>query len=250
MHEKNLLNECPIRYGILFDLFRRSTNEEELIIDKILEKIKLKKHRNSLLDIGASDGNLIQKIMKFFNNTYAIEKRDDSTLFLDSLGIDVLENIWEDYKGRKKFDFILASHVFYYFPTSDWKMHLLKMMKLLNKEGILIVITNSIESEYTDFLRTFYHKILGEKFILESIFTYADNSNKDFKVTKERISTDIFLENKTHFLSMCEFWLGSSKENWGEIHEEISDYYTTLKNRSPQGKTIKLDLDVLCIVRR
>jgi len=250
MHEKNMMNEDADKYGVLFDLFRRSSNEEEKIMQIIISEIKKKESCKSLLDIGAGDGTITQKIIKYFDEVYAVEKRNDCRLFLKALGIKMLCKDWTKFVETQKFDVILASHVFYYFPIPEWKTHISKMLKLLNDDGMLILITNSTNIEYSTFIKKTYPKIIGHEFTFASVVDNLDLVPETYEISINRISTEISLENKEHFLSMCEFWLGSSRKNWGETMKEISETYNNLEDYAPKGKLLKQNVDILIIKKK
>lgn len=92
-----------------FLLFRRSTDEIQIIIDEISKTIS-PININNFLDIGAGSGELTKTIVKKFKikNTIAIDKYNFNKKL--SKNIVFLKKDWSDFVYSRKFDFILSVH--------------------------------------------------------------------------------------------------------------------------------------------
>jgi len=242
---KKLISINPEKYGILFDLFRRSSNEEKILVDKILTSFGYKKY-NSLLDIGAGDGSITQKLMPYFDDITAIDRLDSNIYFLRSLGIEAEKCLWEIYQTNKLYDIILASHIIYHFPTKNWTKEIMRMEEILNSNGKMFIIINSQDGEFADFSKYFYPKIHKKQLELISSNEIISNLRKQgTNVTNTPLESEVIFENKTHFLSLCKFLLDYDFDENEPIKNELDKYFSSLnlvgKDRCRRKMVIQQD---------
>lgn len=244
----SLISADTEKYGILFDLLRRSSDEETVLTGKLLDYLG-KRRYHSLLDIGAGDGSITQKLMPYFDEVTAIDRLDSNIYFLKSLGIDAKKSLWEDYQTDASFDIILASHLIYYFPLGNWVNEMIRMREFLEPDGQLLVVVNSAEGEYADFLRQFYKKF--HKTNLEQV-----NSTKLVtKLRKQGIDADydsfqssVVFENKAHFLALCRFLIDCDFDEKHPLNAELSEYYHHLAPlEHEQRRILTLSEDLIVI---
>ncbi|MBL7160459.1 MAG: methyltransferase domain-containing protein [Candidatus Aenigmarchaeota archaeon] len=142
-------------YAKAFETFTKSTTQHRdainYITNNILSKTDVKKLKNNgwrVLDIGAGVGDEIIPIIKFLNsygNTklFALgpSKKELDTFEgrIEEAGIDakIIRSNWEKYEPKVKFDFIIASHVFYH--IKNWETMIPKVIDSLNDNGVAII---------------------------------------------------------------------------------------------------------------
>ncbi len=251
MVEDTLLENNQVIYGILFDLFRRSSNETEVITEKLISSFGSNTF-TSLLDIGAGDGTITQKLMPYFDEVYAVEFRPDNIYFLQSLGINVVKGKWEDISLSKSFDRILVSHFLYYIPTNQWKREVLRMIDLLEPKGNLYMILNSVSGEYTEMMTQFHQKVHSRELINHPSSRILVNILKEeaAKFTQETLRTKIVFENKHHFLSLCQFYFGLELNAFKKISSDLEKYYSGLRSIGKKDrKFIELDINLITITK-
>jgi len=127
---------------------------------------------DTALEIGFADGNLTENLVKFFKNVVAI---DGSKFYcnrvkeiIKSKNLEVVETIYEDYKGKDKFHTIVLSHIIEHVENPG---HLLEWSKeRLKRDGVIIIITNSTGS---------LHRHMGTKLgILKSPEDFTEYDKK------------------------------------------------------------------------
>lgn len=244
--QTELISSDQVKYGILFDLLRRSSNEEDVLINRILAELSPRRER-SLLDIGAGDGSITQKLMSHFTKVDAIDRLNHSVYFLESLGITTENGLWEDYKSEESYDVVLACHVMYYFPTREWVPEMMRMRQLLKSNGKLFVIVNSQEGGYADFLDSFYQMVHGNS--LEqphSLELSLKLQEEGVDVSLDTIESEVTFENRRHYLALCKFLLDYDFSDDNPIKSELERYFSTLPIRGGRRRMqIKEDFIVI-----
>ena len=244
MSEETLLEQNTPKYGILFDLLRRSSTETDIITNRILQDAK-----GSLLDIGANDGLITQKLIPHFNRTVAIERTESEMYVLNTLGIETHNCLWEDFESNEKFDRILASHIIYYFTNNSIEQ-CKKMQDYLNPNGKAFIIYNAHQNEHSEFMNTFYPELHNGV----SPFEHTKNLEKKLKhaninCEKETLAFQIEYLNEAHFQGLASFFIDHEIQDSTELSKEIKNYYRTkLEPKNQTGiKKMNVDLDFITI---
>jgi len=107
------------------------TQEESEFINKYINK------KSYILDIGGGSGRHALPLIKKGNEVVVIDTNENAIKLAQERGIkdSYCINIF-DYESNKKFDAIISIEAFDYFDNIS--MLLLKINKLINKEGILL----------------------------------------------------------------------------------------------------------------
>ncbi len=124
--------------------FIESTNEKNLLVEKIADLLKGKPNK-SCLEIGLGiSPYFAQRLSKIFNRYIIVERR----LIKEKLPKDVemINEDWEQTKLKEKFDVIIASHILYYFKNKERMLN--KMFEHLNEGGRIIFVVNGKSSDY------------------------------------------------------------------------------------------------------
>lgn len=149
----------------LYGKFIESTNEKDLLVNKISNLLK-GNLKNSCLEIGLGiPPYFAKKLSKEFDKYVVLEKR----LIKEKLPnrVELITADWENAKINQKFDVIIASHVIYYFK--DKKKALEKMLSSLNEGGKIFFVVNGKTSDYGP-LKYAFSKMIKSK----CIFTYEE----------------------------------------------------------------------------
>lgn len=153
----------------------------------------------NFLDVGSGSGELTVPLIKVFQKksmsslrTYVLDPSMEELKTLnEKLGSEGLKNAknsyihsrWEDFKPMIEFDFILASHTFYY--LSKWQRSLQKMYNCLRKGGCICIILQSKSSDLYDFRSKFMAPARGKQYFKigssEEICKILDSLNIEYK---------------------------------------------------------------------
>lgn len=222
---KTLLEKNPVRYGILFDLFRRSSNETDVLLQRLIEPIS-NSPKQSLLDIGAADGTLTQKLMPYFDRIVAIEKEENNVYALRALGIEAHHMLWEDFKTDEKFEVVLASHILYYFNEESYLSECQRIREHLTPNGVGHVIINAHEGGYYNLINSFYPLVHNGNRPFSKMSNLEERLHQNnVRCSNERLIATISFENLTHFLHLCQFFLDCELKDAGNIKGPLKKYY-------------------------
>ena len=122
-----------------FSFYLKYTKEKEILAKELISLFR-KLKVNSVLDIGAGNGDLASLIFNQVKRYVAIEPRKKFVKSLKDKEINVIEDNFPCNIGNKKFDFILCSHST---PSlkKDYEPFLKVAFEKLNKNGNLLLIT-------------------------------------------------------------------------------------------------------------
>jgi len=217
-----------------YNKFVRSTNEKNLLVNKISDILAGKPHK-SCLEIGlGTSPYFAQQIAGNFEKYVVVERH----MVKDPLpnGAQLVNTDWEDVQLEEKFDAIIASHVIYYFKNK--KNAVEKMFDSLNNGGRVIFVVNGKESDYGP-LKLFFSELVGEKYK----FTYDEL----LKILKGREIREYTLSSEIRFSSFEELFdtLRLSFDNYPDKYEkfraEIIEYF----KKNIRGKKFILDQKII-----
>ncbi len=124
-------------------IFKKISKEAEVIADNTIKYVN--KHAKSILDIGSGTGFISRHIAN------QIHKKDCKITFVDPIwnpdgdlqqNESFIQQDWQDFKSKEKFDLILFSHVIVWFPEKDRNKLILKATNFLKENGQIIIIEN------------------------------------------------------------------------------------------------------------
>jgi hypothetical protein len=154
-------------YKEYFRWFLEQTDQKQKAWDWFEQELLPKlKSRQVLIDLGSGNGELLSKFLPLFKRCIAIEPNP-------AFGEDLLALIpSEDYYHTtilgspdlgSNADLIIASHVKYYLPTSEWKVTTERAISWLKPGGCLVEI---LKNQYADFNQMIAH-FLGQEQVVE-----------------------------------------------------------------------------------
>lgn len=156
-------NEDGFQFKQQFDLLSTHTPEYELTVPYIVEHVV--NHlptREHFVDIGAGRGNLSKPLSKHFSETSIVEPNKPyyqeilAWAAKSKVAITGYNDTWLNVDmGGKCADLFLMSHVLYYVPSDYWLTFINKAYELLNPEGRIVIILNSLTNDVTRLYKEF-----------------------------------------------------------------------------------------------
>lgn len=179
----------------VFQRYIALTNQKQILVDKVCEKIisNNKSNKLSFIDIGCADGMVTTKIIDRLKDTYqldinAIEK---STPLIDEFksktnyDINFINEDIESIKILPKADFILMSHVISYIDNQE--QFLKKVIDSLNEKGIGLII---ISNDSSDDVKVLSRKETNNK-VLDNINQILINNQIKFDIEVVESTIDV-----------------------------------------------------------
>lgn len=151
-----------IQFKEQFDFLSTHTPEYEFTVPYIVEHVvnRLGQHAH-FMDIGAGRGNLCKPLSAYFEQTTIVEP---NKIYFDELHawgqkkqivLDGFNSDWLKVNTDKCADLILMSHVMYYVPAEYWLYFFYKAYELLNPNGRIVIILNSLTNDITRLYKEF-----------------------------------------------------------------------------------------------
>jgi SAM-dependent methyltransferase len=137
-------------YTQSFEMYLSHTDEKKVLLKAILKEILTLKPE-SVLDIGAGNGDLAIPLSKEVEVYKAIEQKSDFAKKLRVAGIEVYEEVFPFATGRQ-YDFVLVSHALPW-KSSNFKLFIEGMVPEIKKGGFALIITYDDEvGEWNDLM--------------------------------------------------------------------------------------------------
>lgn len=225
-----------------FETFLKYSDEKKkssAVLSSIL-KNQIKKNNFSILDIGSGNGDyIIQSLLKAkINHTIELTLLEPASALFKSLQKNVsslpntvltklVNRTWQSFNPIKRFDLILASHLYHIPKDKDYENYS-KMINFLNDGGILVLVLREKDDFYNlkkKYGTMLFGKDFNPKCIEESIKTFdrlkAEGSKISSKLLQSRSTLRIPLEtNYSDAISILEFILDIE---WRKIKPEIQN---------------------------
>ena len=124
------------------EFFGKSSNEKEVIAELVSREILpgLKKRR-TMLDIGTGNGRLAKEIGRHFRRVTTIDSHQQKWALLWRFE-HIRDTFPSDELNDRQFDFVLGSHVLYYFNSALWPNVAMDAVAKLEKGGKAVFIIN------------------------------------------------------------------------------------------------------------
>lgn len=222
-----------------FETFLSKTDQKENTNKFLIENSPVKE-KQKILSIGAGSGEDVFGFLKHLKSkgtSFEFYYLDPSELsfkkFEEKAGesnltehiSSVINNKFETFETKEKFDTIIASHVFYY--IEKWKESLSKIAGMLNKDSKAFIIMQSKNSDNFKFRNIFLEK----EHYGEELIDVIKELNLDYdteKIISTLDVTDTTLENNKLFSSgkqLLSFLLRTNYNNLNnKIKSEINKY--------------------------
>lgn len=147
-----------------------------------------RKKPNSLLDLGCGEGRLLLKYSRQFKEVYALEP-DPQRMHIAKQKIIkrkikkviFISNLLQNAKlPENYFDVIICSHVIQHIPTTELECFIKKINRLLQKEGILVLLTSHSRSDKEKYIEgSIIHNELVEKEISKRRYNKMISNTKN-----------------------------------------------------------------------
>jgi len=218
--------------------FVSSTNEKDILIDKISDLLAGRK-TTSCLEIGLGiSPYFAQKLSSKFQRYFIIEKRIITEKIPE--GVALINADFEYSEMTRKFDVIIASHVIYYFADNEKVIK--KIFSLLNPGGTVFFVVNGKTADYGP-LKLAFSKLIGSKYI----FTY-DSLLKLLTGEKHREytvpSTILFADYEDLFIT-----LKLSFDTYPEEYESLKSRVIEYLKKQVKGNKFIIDQKIIEVMK-
>lgn len=204
---------------ILFEDFVNHTDEKEKVEQAIIDILNQKKPK-TLLNIGSGFDTLSQ-LKEFPESIDKITVVEKNTSYVQSYTdnkTDVVYADFEFWESEEKYDFILASHVLFYF--NDKKSAIEKMLSHLNPNGAVVFIAHSPTDDYKK-LKDFVFGFHGKKYT----FTYDKLANilNELGSEYEEVKVQCLVNAKSvdELYKVLRLWFEMDLKSYYEHEKEI-----------------------------
>lgn len=217
-----------------FDKFVQSTNEKDLLVNKISDILTGKPHKKCLeIGLGTSPY-FAQKLAQDFEHYVIIERRKVQEPLPDY--VSLINDDWENVQLGEKFDVVIASHVIYYFK--DKKAAIKKMFDSLQNGGRTIFVVNGKESDYGP-LKLFFSKLIGEMYK----FTYDEL----LEILQEKEVKEYTLPSEICFSSFDDLFdtLRLSFDNYPNEYQKLKPKIIEYFKQKIRGKKFIIDQKII-----
>lgn len=247
---KNKGDETP------FETFLRYTDEKENS-SKMLAGIVSQTSRASILDIGTGNGEYLEMVLSKTQNSAnsyltLLEPSLDlvtqlKTRFLHRREVKIINLELNDFSTDEKFDIVLASHLFYHIPKSEWKHQLSKMLSFIKPDGKLIVVLRKKDDAY-DFKMALRPTLFDKDFQALTIEGVLANLPKEgLNISQYTSESELVFpveKNLADTISIIEFYLN---RQWLSIPKTIQeDVLSFIRNKSATFK----QLDGIAVIEK
>ena len=243
-----------------FETFLRYTNEKEKSSTQLAAILQdLLNNESSILDIGTGNGEYLHLTLSKINglenyNLTLLEPSEDLSTQLEARfesivtkkEIHVVSSTLADFVTEDKFDIILASHLFYHLPRTNWAADLSRMISLLKPGGVLIIVLREKDDAYT--FKTQFKPLLFSNFtralLLDDILEKLPDNLEVKKLLAPSELNIPYKSSEEDTISIIEFYLN---KKWHEIPPSIQkdalDFIETRKGLFKQ-------LDGIAVVKK
>ncbi|MCK4996955.1 class I SAM-dependent methyltransferase, partial [Candidatus Pacearchaeota archaeon] len=189
--------------------------ENNLNSVEILDRIsKFVKNKKNILDIGSGSGYISSYIKKELEFSFvdAIESSENAKRILLQKNINHVSNFLKEYHTDKKYDLIIMRHVFEH--VLEPKEELIRIKKLLSKEGVLYISLPCLENPSISIQNEFFrvvHSFYFCKRDMLNLFNMVGFKVASFKVSPRR--------NKGEMYFVLKHNKSNSKINYGNYNK-------------------------------
>jgi SAM-dependent methyltransferase len=244
-----------------FETFLRHTNQKEKSSNLLSKILQTPASESSILDLGAGNGEYLALLLSQMENTKNIhltlvepstdlvkQLRDRFDTILPRANVAIIPSDLDSFSSNKKFDTIIAAHLFYHIPRSSWSRQLEKMLSLLKPLGRLIIVLRGKDDAYT-FKMEFKSRLSNKPFsamTIDDVLSALPNVNR-LKVTRHISESELKIpidDNTEDTESIIEFYLS---KQWPDIPTAIKQQALTfIRNKHGVFK----QLDCIAVIEK
>lgn len=144
-------------------------------------------------------------------------------------------------------DFVLCSHVFYYFPRTEWEATLRHLLRLLAPGGVLAV---AIQNPDSDCMRMVHHFIGGRLDLRELVAAAESAPGGPYEVRVDTVAAHIRADDLPTASAVAEFILNVMPMPHPPLWADLEQYVARHFSRPGGGYQYSCDQDFLRVARR
>jgi len=245
------------------ETYIRCTTEKEKVEAALGRVVTGLNNRKAFLDVGAGDGDLTFRLAKFFKNTTVVEPNKDVRKTFEKKGVEFVDGYFEAVDlGKRSFDFILCSQVFWLVRREHQPAFIRKMFGHLSVGGKLAIAMVSPLGQSHDFYKKFFfgystttHDILKDLHImglaaevLPISFEFKTKSYNDFFNICKLFTLESWLHPVNLLDDRIRNEIGDVKEYTDKKLDEISRFIKANCFRNNEY-TMNEEVDVLVVTK-
>jgi hypothetical protein len=248
------ISDDSFQFKQQFDLLSSNTPEYEFTVPYIVEHVvKQLPQRVHFVDVGAGRGNLSKPLSRHFGESTIIEP--NKLYFQEVLDWGKQENVslsgynetWLNVDmGEKKVDFFLMSHVLYYVPKEYWLYFINKAYEMLNADGRIVIILNSLTNDVTRLYKAFLQPHEWWE-IASAEAVGAMLRREGYFLEGMKFQSNIYADSAQEAHELIDFLLlGRAKFNNATINAQ-REAYAEERLKSSEGYVIRADAGMIIV---
>lgn len=217
-------------YHKAFQVFLDHTDQKAKAREWLGRLVAALPSKETFIDAGAGNGKVTAWFMGQFKRTIAAEPNPSlrAELARACPRAQVLDQTILEAPVPAKGDFVLASHVFYYIPESEWLANLERLVSWLAPQGALVVILQNHQSDCMRMLRHF----LGRSFDLQKLAAaFEEKHAENYQVSMDSVPCHVTTDDEDSAYQVAEFMLNllplKEPPPAAEVREYIQSHFVS-----------------------
>lgn len=235
-------------YTKAFQNFLAHTDQKEKAMEWLDREVQALPHRRIAIDAGAGTGKLTKWLADRFGRVIGIEPNPSlAGEFRTACPMAMLipETVLAA-KPQAAADFILCSHVFYYFARTEWEANIRQLTSWLAPGGLLAI---TIQNPNTDCMRMVQH-FIGEPLDLRELIAVAESApGGPYDVRLDTVQAHIRAEDLQTACEVAEFILNVLPMPDPPLRADLVEYVSRRFSRPTGDYQYSCHQDFLRIVR-
>jgi hypothetical protein len=236
-------------YHKAFEVFLAHTDQKLTAQQRLIDLIERLPSRRVFIDAGAGNGKVTAWFTERFDRTIAIEPNASlrSELRRTCRAAEVVPGTILEAKIPAPGDLILCSHVFYYIPSSEWRVNLERLVSWISSDGVLVLM---LQNQNTDCMRMLDH-FFSQRFDLRSLGEeFQKEHHGSYQVNVETVPAQIETSDFASAYVIAEFMLNLLPTTDPPARDAVAAYVRAHFERSKESFRFSCHQDFLQISRR
>jgi SAM-dependent methyltransferase len=236
-------------YAKAFHTFLAHTDQKDKAMEWLEREVGALPRRETAIDAGAGTGKLTAWLTGQFATVIGVEPSPSLAAEFHSTcptATLIPETILAANPGGSA-DFVLCSHVFYYFSRSDWEANLRQLISWLAPGGVLAIAIQNPDSDCMKMVRHF----IGEPLDLRELAGAAESApSGPHQVRVDTVEAHIRTEDLRTACEVAEFILNVLPMPNPPLRDQLERYVADRFSRPGGGYQFSCHQDFLRVARR